>query len=273
VATCPPPRSVIGRINSILSTFQAGNAHTMTELAHLTGLPVSTTHRLATELASWQLLDRSEDGDFRVGPTLRGLGAGTWSVPTLRGRTPQVVLDLCEATNRRARLGVLVGARIAYAEKRVGPEPVIAPSDYATLPAHATAAGKALLAFAPPATVARAASRLTAFTSRTVTRPESLRCELRTVRITKVAFARGELVVGDDTVAMPVFGPDGSAVAALELQVAEWQVDLDACRAALLVAARALSRELVTAMGGGRRLHIVAPSVPPSEPFRSAVGS
>ena len=54
-----PPRSVASRITAILSTFLTGESHSITEIAHMTGLPISTTHRIAADLAAWQLLQRA----------------------------------------------------------------------------------------------------------------------------------------------------------------------------------------------------------------------
>ena len=47
-------------------------------------------------------------------------------------------------------------------------------------------------------------------------------------------------------VAMPVFGPGGDAVAAIELAVADLGRELPPMTAALAVASRSLSRELAT---------------------------
>ncbi len=80
-------------------------------------------------------------------------------MPVLTERGPHVVTDLCEATRRRARLGVLANGRVTYIEKRVGADPVTPFGHPATLPAHATALGKALLAFAPREAVAAVGRR------------------------------------------------------------------------------------------------------------------
>ena len=90
----PLPRSAISRITAILSTFLTGVSHSVTEIARLTGLPLSTTHRLAADLASWQLLHRTADGQYEVGIILRQLGGDGWSVPMLVERGPHVVTDL-----------------------------------------------------------------------------------------------------------------------------------------------------------------------------------
>jgi DNA-binding IclR family transcriptional regulator len=45
-------RSVTSKVVAILETFCRGSIHSLTEIAHHTELPISTVHRLATELAS-----------------------------------------------------------------------------------------------------------------------------------------------------------------------------------------------------------------------------
>ena len=239
-----PPRSLISRITAILSTFLSGRSHSVTEMARLTGLPLSTTHRLVADLAAWQLLQRTSDGQYRIGITLQQLGGNGWSIPVLHERAPHVVTDLCDVTRRRARLGVLQQGRVAYIEKRVGVEPITPFCVNATLPAHATAVGKALLAFAPRATVAAVAQDLTSYTANTLDTPDRLHRALGIIRLTRTAVATGELVAGDSAVAAPVFGCGGEIIAALEVELQDVRADLQLSRAALVVAARGLSREL-----------------------------
>jgi DNA-binding IclR family transcriptional regulator len=240
----PSPRSAVSRITAILSTFLTGDSHSVTEIARLTGLPVSTTHRIAVDLASWQLLHRSTDGQYRVGIVLRRLGGEAWSIPVLVERGPQVVADLGEATRRRARLGLLENGRVSYIEKRTGGDPVTPFAPSATLPAHATAIGKALLAFAPREVVAAVGTQLTAYTPHTLHTLDRLQRALGIIRLTRSAVARGELVLGESAVAVPVFGCAGEVIAALELELHDPRADLELCTAALAVAARGLSREL-----------------------------
>src|SRR5580658_9458064 len=62
-----PGRSVTSKIVAILLTFHDGNEHSLTEIARLTCLPVSTAHRLVTELAGWGVLERTDESTFRIG--------------------------------------------------------------------------------------------------------------------------------------------------------------------------------------------------------------
>jgi DNA-binding IclR family transcriptional regulator len=108
------------------------------------------------------------------------------------------------------------------------------------LPAHATALGKALLAFSSAEMLDRViANGLKCYTPNTVTDPDRLRQCLASIRLTRVAVSRWELEPGISSVAVPVFGSGGMAVAALGLTV-------HMASSVLTVAARGLSRELAT---------------------------
>src|SRR6476469_9279106 len=109
-----PGQSVTSRIAAILLAFTDSNVHSLTEIARLTRLPVSTAHRLAVELAATDFLERDESGRYRVAPTLRQLGASEWRPPTLSERGPFVLDDLVAATHRTGRLGVLSGTVVNY---------------------------------------------------------------------------------------------------------------------------------------------------------------
>jgi DNA-binding IclR family transcriptional regulator len=239
-------RSVTGKITSILMTFTEGSEHSLTEIARLAGLPVSTAHRLTSELASWRLLERTDDGLYHPGLPLRMMGnLGRSCIPTLQERAPCVLEDLAAATRCRARLGVLHELEVSYIEKVPGPRPVTAFVPAARLPAHPTALGRALLAFGPPSVVEMTITRgLRPYTTYTVTSPARLRRALAVTRLTRVAVTRWELEVGMAGVAMPVYGADGDVVAAIELTLRGLGREIRPVMPALAVATRSLSREL-----------------------------
>ena len=246
-----PGQSVTSRVSAILLTFTDCEVRSLTDIARLAGLPVSTAHRLAVELASWNLLERDGDGRYRVGLPLRGMGTSDWRMPTLVERASCVLDDLSGAIHRPARLGVLSGCEVKYIEKRPN-YPVTSVDVAATLPAHATALGKVLLAFSPTRiTDGLLAKGLTQFTRYTIVAPEKFRHNLRTIRQACVAVSSGELEVGNHCVAMPVFA-DGKVLAAIEVQVQDTQSDLARVSPALALACGGLSRELAGAAQGRR---------------------
>ena len=203
-------RSVTSKITSILMTFTEGSEHCLTEIARLAGLPISTAHRLTAELTSWRLLERTPDGLYRAGLPLRMMAGCPDRGPTLQERAPCVLEDLAAATRCRARLGVLQELEVSYIEKQPGHGPVTSFNPAATLPAHPTALGRALLAFSPPGVVDMTIMRgLRPYTAHTVTSPDRFRRALAVTRLTRVAVTRFELEAGACGVAVPVFGPGG----------------------------------------------------------------
>ncbi len=252
-----PGRSVISKVSAILLAISEGSGHTLTEIAGRAELPLSTVHRLATELAAWCVLERGGDGRYRVGAALapaRGSGPVAaepvgdrrgLTIEGIRDRAVPVMEDLFRATGSRVRVGLLDGTQVAYVEKSSGHLPVSRATAAARLPAHATALGKALLAFSPPRTVeAVIAQGLTSFTPHTVTRAERLRWGLRTVRATRLAICDRELDPEACGVATAVFGARGDVVAAIELRVQDPALEVPFVRAPLAVASGALAREL-----------------------------
>nr|WP_275404075.1 IclR family transcriptional regulator C-terminal domain-containing protein [Pseudonocardia acidicola] len=197
------------------------------------------------------------------------IGTGDPCPPSVAERAPCVLEDLAEATRSRARLGVLHELDVAYIEKQPGHRPVSGFTPAAVLPAHPTALGRALLAFSPTSTVEMTIMRgLRPYTPHTVTSPDRFRRALATTRLTRVAVTRCEPNTAE--VAMPVFGPGGEVVAALELAVHDLGTELQPVMVALSIAARSLSRELA----GPARPTPTAPhrsSLQPVVPRRPAV--
>jgi DNA-binding IclR family transcriptional regulator len=242
-------RSVTSKVIAILLTFRSGDSYSLTEIARLTGLPVSTAHRLATELLEWGMLQRTGEGQFRIGTQLHAIASqAATAMPNLHERARRVMEDLAVAAGRSSvRLGVLQGTEVAFIEKGPGDRPVPVAFGSATMPVHATAMGRALLAFAPPMFVDAVLERgLTRYTAYTTTEPEQIRHALSVIRLTQVALCRREYDLTACTAAVPVFGCGGRVVAALELSLRDGR-DLRLVRPPLIVAGRALSRELQSA--------------------------
>src|SRR3954453_4794703 len=69
-----PGRSVARKVTAILMAFSDGAVLNLTEIAGIAQLPTSTAHRLASELLAWRLLERTENGGYRIGLPLRIIG-------------------------------------------------------------------------------------------------------------------------------------------------------------------------------------------------------
>jgi DNA-binding IclR family transcriptional regulator len=238
-------RSVTSKVVAILETFCHGNIHSLTEISHRTELPISTVHRLATELASLGLLDRTDDSHYRAGLPLRIIGAKATHVPTVLERARFVLDDLATTTHMDVRLGVLTECGVSYLEKSACHQAVSPPAATPVMPAHATAMGKALLAFSPSRTVdVFVAQGLKRYTPYTLASPDRLRRALAEIRLDGLAMSRWEFQLGVSALAAPVFGPGGQVVAAIELPVRDLRGELPRLQPALVVAARGLSRQL-----------------------------
>lgn len=258
-----PGRSVTSKVVAILLTFHDGNEHSLTEIARLTCLPVSTAHRLVTELAGWGVLERTEESTFRVGLPIKAMADRQSYTPVIIESARRVLEDLTTAARTGAQLGILTEAGVAYIEKRCGHSPVTTFAQTPRLPVHATALGKALLAFSPDDTVDGIIGRgLKAYTPNTLTDPEQFRRCLASIRLTRVAISRWELKPGISGVAVPVFGAGGVAMAALGLNAPNLRTDLPMVSSVLTVAARILSRELAASSRVGR-LALIPDQHPP----------
>jgi DNA-binding IclR family transcriptional regulator len=156
-----------------------------------------------------------------------------------------VLQDLSHALDADVRFSVLNDLEVSYIEKPRGRLPVTTYSQGATVPVHATAMGKALLAFSTPALVDLVLRRgLTAFTPFTLTAPDRFRRALATVRLRRLAVAHRELELNRSALAVPVFGSGGPVLGAIEVGVDNPATDSPGVQPALIVAGRSLTREL-----------------------------
>lgn len=65
---------VLDKVVAVLDALEA-SPRTLAELVDATGVPRATAHRLAVALEDHRLVDRDDEGRFRLGPRLAQLGA------------------------------------------------------------------------------------------------------------------------------------------------------------------------------------------------------
>jgi len=240
-----PGLKVSSKTASILLALTTGGEHTLSTLADHTRLPLSTVYRLLNDLASSPIVERTADGRYRPGPALRGL-SHTPVPPTLDTRGPLALQDLATALQLTVRLGVLRNGDIAYIEKTPDMVPGTSFPNRARLPVHATALGKALLAYAPAVVVQRfAVGVLARFTEYTATNSSELYRAVVHARLHGFATSDRELNLDVRGVAAPVLDTGGVATAAIEVHVPDLDPStLARVNPALILATRALAREL-----------------------------
>jgi DNA-binding IclR family transcriptional regulator len=199
------------------------------------------------------LLERTEEKNYRVGALLAQIGSQIWREPKVLEHARMVLDDVSSATRVTVRLGVLRDSTVSYIEKRPDINAVPAMFEPNALPAHATAMGKALLAFSTPGIVAAVTDAgLDRYTPFTIVTTHALRRELAVIRLSQVASTRQEFRMGTASIGVPVFGAGGRVVAALELTVTGPGHEVYAFRPVLMVAAKGLSRQLVTSQARNR---------------------
>lgn len=238
------PTAVLDRAFALLELFGPGRFElTLAELTAGSALPRSTVHRLAAQLERLGALERTPRG-WRVGVRMFELGQLVPSQLRLRERALPFMGDLYEATHQTIHLAVLERQDVVYVEVIAGHQKVRSPSRRGgRVPAHCTAVGKVLLAFAPELPPVDG-PELVARTARTITDREHLRWVLGEVRLTGLAYDDEEAMPGLCCVAAPVIGHQG-VVAALSISM-PIDAELTPRQAApiLRTAARALSRDL-----------------------------
>ena len=159
-----------------------GEPLTLRELARRTELPLATVHRVVTKLVEWGGLERVAGG-VRPGLRLFELGQLVPQRAALREVALPFMGDLYAATHEVVSLAVLDGTDTVWVEQLSGRLAPPVPSRIGgRLPAHVTAAGKALLAFHPAAADALCAAGLPRHGPGTITDPAALRAELDQIR-------------------------------------------------------------------------------------------
>jgi DNA-binding IclR family transcriptional regulator len=222
----------------------------VSEIADRLELARPTVHGLLQTLQAHGFVEQDRDSDkYQLGAGLLHLGNSYLDLNELRGRSIVHADRLAERARAAVRVGVLHGPAVVVVHHVFRPDDRFQVLEVgAQLPAHASALGKAILAFGPAQAVDDlTADQLPRLTRKTLT-AAALRRELDDVRTRGVARERDEAVLGEASLAAPIFDHAGVAVGAIAL-VGETSTILPRAPARELVtavidAARGVSREL-----------------------------
>jgi DNA-binding IclR family transcriptional regulator len=242
---------VIDRMMEMLFVLESrpGGA-TIRDLVEALGVPRTTVYRILNTLGHHDVVRRSDEDFYRLGPRLlrlsrsigdsKGFDLTTIGAPFLR--------SLSSETGEGSKISIVDGEGLLVVAAASGAREyalTVAPGQ--RMPLHAGAAGKTLLAHLPKDTVdRRLAGDLTRYTPRTITDPRRLRSELARIRRQGWAQDRGEYSPSIHAFAAPILDRYGAIIAAVSVPFIAGAATghMEKLRVAVVAAAKALSESL-----------------------------
>ena len=179
----------------------AGGEAKLTEIAASAGLNVSTCHHLISTLYNWGYVARGANSrSYVLGSRILHLSAACLRQVDLPRRAESLVNRLNDQTRETVQLAIMQDTNLVHVLRREARHAVRVDGTLGgkSNAAHATATGKAILAWLPPTELDRivADKGLTAFTPNTITDIEKLKEELRLTRRNGFAIDREEFQLG-----------------------------------------------------------------------------
>lgn len=191
----------------------------LADIVSITGLPKTTVHRLLKTLTTLGVTHRDNEG-FSLGSTLARYGnAGVPNHSEIIGLFYSVIGRMHEELGETVQLAVLTPPDVTFVAFIDSNRSVrLATRVGRRLPAHASATGKALLAFSPEETVKNALEGpLTALTEWTITDRSVLLTQLKAARARGWASESQESAANLSCIAAPVLSSAGTAFAAITI--------------------------------------------------------
>lgn len=194
----------------------------VSELARRTGIPKSNVQRALLTLADegWIQPDAEGTRGWVQAPKIlalasRGLGN------SMRDIARPAMQRLLSLTNENVHLNVRQADNIVVLDKLDSTHPVrVFDPLGTTIPLHASASGKAMLAWAGPDDIDDYIRRMPEqFTDATIVQPELLRRELEQIRELGYAFNRGEWRSEIRGIAAPILESSGAPRFAISLSI------------------------------------------------------
>jgi DNA-binding IclR family transcriptional regulator len=246
-----PSIQSIDRAAAILRALASGPRRLgVSELADRLDLARPTVHGLLQTLQAHGFVEQDRNSEkYQLGPGLLQLGYSYLDLNELRARSIPYADRLASRTGEAVRVGVMHGASVVVVHHVFRPGVSFQiPEVGLQLPIHATSFGKALLAFMPAQVLDDLTGEpLIRLTKRTLA-ASALRGELERVRAEGVAQERDEAVLGESSLAAPIFDHTRHAVGAIgvvgDTERLYPRGPAKGVAAAVTEAARGISREL-----------------------------
>lgn len=204
---------------SIIEAVEEQGGAGVTALATELGIAKGTVHKHLSTLREIDYVYK-RDGTYYLSIGFLGLGVAARSKVEIATIVDQPLQKLADTTNETANLLVPEHGSGVYA-KQVIPDDTETPPIHEgkRVPLHATAGGKAILAYLDTETRERIFDHrgLEQLTENTITNREKLHTELQTVHDRRMAHAHGEHDAGWHCIARPITNTNQEPVAAVTI--------------------------------------------------------
>jgi DNA-binding IclR family transcriptional regulator len=242
----------VDRSIRILKALAAGPGRLgVSELSNRLGLAKGTVHGLLKTLMAHGLVEQHADSDkYQLGPELLQLSNRYLDLSDLRSRSLAWSELLAVRASESVRVGALHGVGVLIVHHVFRPDSSLQILEVGeVLPVHATALGKAVLAYLPgDVQQDLLGDDLRKLTGHTLVTKAALKRELNSIRTRGYAVEREEAVIGEAGVAAPIFNSKTEPVGAVGIAGPRSRIlrrgQEPSMAAAVLEAARGISRDL-----------------------------
>jgi IclR family pca regulon transcriptional regulator len=200
------------------------NGLSVADAVEITGLPSATVFRLLKTLCSEEFAEEYPPGTFHLSLESIKLGRSAHGSNSLVRASERELRKLSSETGETVNLGVLSGSQVLYLERISNQSFVGARVNIgSTLPVECTSMGKLLVALldddAQRDSLIGSLNFSTGRGPNAIGNAEELRKQLAQIRARGWAMQIDELDFGLSSVAAPIYGPSGQALAAVNVAV------------------------------------------------------
>lgn len=233
----------VERALCLLDQFTAERpTHSVDQLSQLSGVPRSTVYRLLTLLRAHQLVEQAGDNRYQLGPRAITMGYVARSMTDVADIWRPALVKLAAETAETALVMRRVGDSAVCIDRIECDHPVRLSFEVGrTMPLHAGAGAKVILAYSPDDLRARYLSQAVPAAAR-----KRLATELDQIRALGWAESNAEVDQGIWAVAAPVHG-SGDRLHAISVALPQYRLDpgrRESLLAAILDAAASLREKL-----------------------------
>jgi len=239
----------------VLRSFDAANSSmSLSQVADRTGMTRAGARRYLLTLEHLGYLARN-GRLFRLTPRVLGLGYAYLSALPFADLAQPLLEEASNLSGQTVALAVRDGTESVYTARAIPPRSLSVTVPVGRrLPLVSTSTGRAMLAFAPQATIEQvlSGSHLVPLTEKTTLDPDSLRRELELVRSRGYALVEQEVEVGVRSLAMPFFDGNQQVAGAVTALTSMSALTTKQLLADVLPLVRHITSELEVALKAGR---------------------